>query len=73
VLVATIVACLGVGLVGAQALRLRLRGRTESKASGPRCSPNDRKFAVYFSAPDNTEYQLTMWLPFLERIGEPFV
>jgi CDP-Glycerol:Poly(glycerophosphate) glycerophosphotransferase len=73
VLVATIVACLGVGLVGAQALRLRLRGRTESKAFRTALLAYDPKFAVYFSAPDNTEYQLTMWLPYLERIGEPFV
>ncbi|HZD99941.1 MAG TPA: CDP-glycerol glycerophosphotransferase family protein [Micromonosporaceae bacterium] len=73
VLAATIVACLGVGLVGAQALRLRLRGRTDSKAFRTALTAYDPKFAVYFSAPDNTEYQLTMWLPYLERIGEPFV
>ncbi len=73
VLVATIVACLGVGLVGAQALRLRLHGRTDTKSFRAALTAYDPKFAVYFSAPDNTEYQLTMWLPYLERIGERFV
>ena len=73
VLAATIVACLGVGLVGAQALRLRLRGRTDNKSFRAALTAYDPKFAVYFSAPDNTEYQLTMWLPYLERISEPFV
>jgi hypothetical protein len=73
VLAATIIACLGVGLVGAQALRLRLHGRGDTKAFRSALLAYDPKFAVYFSAPDNTEYQLTMWLPYLERIGEPFV
>jgi hypothetical protein len=73
VLAATIIACLGVGLVGAQALRLRLHGRTDTKAFRSALIAYDPKFAVYFSAPENTEYQLTMWLPYLERIGAPFV
>ncbi len=30
-------------------------------------------FAVYFSAPPNTEFHVDMWLPYLERIGRPFV
>ena len=73
VLVATVVACLGVGFVGAHALRLRLRGRTDTRSFRAALTAYDPKFAVYFSAPDNTEYQLTMWLPYLERIGERFV
>jgi CDP-Glycerol:Poly(glycerophosphate) glycerophosphotransferase len=29
----------------------------------------DAAFALYFSAPDNTEYHVEMWAPYLERIG----
>lgn len=29
-------------------------------------------FLVYFSAPAGSTYQVTMWLPYLERLGEPF-
>ncbi|MPZ26651.1 MAG: CDP-glycerol glycerophosphotransferase [Micromonosporaceae bacterium] len=29
-------------------------------------------FLLYFSAPAGSEYQVTMWLPYLERIGAPF-
>ncbi len=73
VLAAAIIACLGVGLVGAQALWQRLHGRTDSKSFRAALIAYDPRFAVYFSAPDNTEYQLTMWLPYLERIGSRFV
>jgi hypothetical protein len=31
------------------------------------------RFLLYFSAPPDSEYQVRMWLPYLERIGEPFV
>lgn len=30
-------------------------------------------FALHWDAPPGTEYQVTMWLPYLERIGERFV
>jgi CDP-Glycerol:Poly(glycerophosphate) glycerophosphotransferase len=73
VLGATIIACLGVSLVSAQALRQRLRGLTDTRSFRAALTAYDPKFAVYFSAPDNTEYQLTMWLPYLERVGERFV
>ncbi|HEY1487136.1 MAG TPA: CDP-glycerol glycerophosphotransferase family protein [Micromonosporaceae bacterium] len=33
----------------------------------------DPAFALYFSAPANTEYHVHMWLPYLRRIGRPFV
>jgi hypothetical protein len=29
-------------------------------------------FLLYFSAPAGSEYQATMWLPYLERVGPPF-
>src|SRR5690606_38654004 len=31
------------------------------------------KFLLYFSAPPGSTYQVRMWLPFLERLGEPFL
>ncbi|WP_344354753.1 CDP-glycerol glycerophosphotransferase family protein, partial [Micromonospora lupini] len=31
------------------------------------------EFLLYFSAPPGSEYQVTMWLPYLERIGRPFL
>src|SRR5699024_2429364 len=34
---------------------------------------HEPRFALYFSAPAGSEYQVRMWLPYLERIGEPWV
>lgn len=31
------------------------------------------RFLLYFSAPAGSEYQARMWLPYLARIGEPFL
>src|SRR5699024_4906439 len=31
------------------------------------------RFAVYWDAPPGSGYQLAMWLPYLRRVGEPFV
>ncbi|WP_446213686.1 CDP-glycerol glycerophosphotransferase family protein [Micromonospora sp. IBSANI012] len=31
------------------------------------------EFLLYFSAPPGSEYQVTMWLPYLERLGRPFL
>lgn len=31
------------------------------------------KFMVHFSAPAGSEYQLLLWLPYFERIGEPYL
>ncbi|HEX6076502.1 MAG TPA: CDP-glycerol glycerophosphotransferase family protein [Micromonosporaceae bacterium] len=30
-------------------------------------------FLVHFSAPPGSEYQILMWLPYLDQIGEPYV
>ncbi len=46
------------------------RGETRLRAAIERYQP---AFALYFSAPDDTDYHVHMWLPYLERIGEPFV
>ena len=31
------------------------------------------RFAVHFAAPPGSEYQLLMWLPYFDRIGDPYV
>jgi len=31
------------------------------------------KFLVHFSAPPGSEYQIMMWLPYLDQIGDPYV
>lgn len=31
------------------------------------------RFLLYFSAPPGSEYQARMWLPYLTRLGEPFL
>lgn len=31
------------------------------------------EFALYFSAPGDTDYHVAMWLPYLERVGRPFM
>jgi hypothetical protein len=61
------------GLVGLQAIRQRLNPSLAEKPLRAALAAYDAKFALYFSAPDNTEYQVKMWLPYLERIGEPFI
>ena len=38
-----------------------------------RCAAHQPEFLLYFSAPPGSEYQVTMWLPYLERIGRPFL
>jgi hypothetical protein len=72
-LIAAIVECAGIALVAAQAFRLRLHGRSDTRAFRAALLAYGPVFGVYFSAPDDTDYQLTMWLPYLERIGERYV
>ncbi|MDG4798739.1 CDP-glycerol glycerophosphotransferase family protein [Micromonospora sp. WMMD1082] len=74
------VALVPVLLVGAAAAaatlelaRRRLRpaaGRSTVARALRRQQP---EFVLHFSAPPGSEYQVTMWLPYLERIGRPFV
>lgn len=40
--------------------------RRQVRQHGPR-------FLLFFSAPPGSEYQARMWLPYLERLGAPFV
>lgn len=72
-LIAAIVESAGVAFVAVQAIRIQLRGRAERNAFRAALDAYAPKFAVYFTGPENTEYQLLMWLPYLDRIGERFV
>ena len=72
VLAAAVVAA-GTLVVGEQALGARLRGNKVSTRFTAAIRRYEPAFAVYFSAPDDTEYHVHMWLPYLERIGRPFV
>jgi hypothetical protein len=67
------VAGLATIVIGAQAARLRLRGSQAEKRFRVAIAAHNPAFALYFSAPDNTEYHVEMWLPYLERIGKPWV
>jgi hypothetical protein len=61
------------GLVTAQAVERRWtgsRGQVRFRAAIEHYQP---AFALYFSAPAETEYHVQMWLPYLERVGRPFV
>ena len=60
---------------GARALRLvrSRRRRAEEAALATALAAYAPSFAVYFAAKPEAAYQLTMWLPYLERVGPRFV
>ena len=66
VAVIAVVAALA-AVVGAQAVRLRLRGSWTEKQFRSAMEQHNPAFALYFSAPDETEYHVQMWLPYIER------
>ncbi|HZD98922.1 MAG TPA: CDP-glycerol glycerophosphotransferase family protein [Micromonosporaceae bacterium] len=64
----------GTAVVGAQALRVRLHGvRRSGREIHSALVAFDAAFALHFSAPDNTEYHVAMWQPYLERIGRRWI
>ncbi|SCG50351.1 CDP-glycerol glycerophosphotransferase family protein [Micromonospora rifamycinica] len=63
----------GCGAVGLDLARRRFR---PSGGGGPvtrALRAHQPEFLLYFSAPPGSEYQVTMWLPYLERLGRPFL
>ncbi|RNE59111.1 glycosyl transferase [Cryobacterium tepidiphilum] len=52
-------------------LRIRARRGAESNLTRT-LRAYEPVFAVHWDAPEGTDYQLAMWLPFLERLGEKF-
>ncbi len=71
--VAVAVVVVATGVVGLQAVAQMLRGSLTERAFRVAIERYDPRFALHFSAPPDTEYHVTMWLPYLSRIGEPFV
>ncbi|MEO3926557.1 CDP-glycerol glycerophosphotransferase family protein [Micromonosporaceae bacterium B7E4] len=65
-------AAAAIGAVGPIALR-RLRPSGGQSAVTHALRRHQPEFLLYFSAPPGSEYQVTMWLPYLERIGRPFM
>lgn len=54
-------------------LRRRSGHRDELARLRRAVAAHDPGFLLYFAAPAGSEYQATMWLPYLQRIGTPFV
>lgn len=69
--VAVLVALVCVGAVASVALR-RLRPSAASSPVTRALRRHRPEFVLHFSAPPGSEYQVLMWLPYLERIGRPF-
>ena len=68
------VATAGTVVVGAQALRVRIHGvRQSGREIHSALADYDAAFALHFSAPDNTEYHVAMWQPYLERVGRRWI
>ncbi|MET8909731.1 CDP-glycerol glycerophosphotransferase family protein [Micromonospora sp. NPDC004551] len=63
----------GCGAVGLDLARRRFRPPAGGGPVGRALRRHQPEFVLYFSAPPGSEYQVTMWLPYLERIGRPFL
>jgi hypothetical protein len=62
------------GAILLDAWRRRRAGHSaELLRLGRAVANHDPRFLLYFAAPPGSDYQATMWLPYLERIGVPFV
>ena len=61
------------GVCAAQALRARLRGGRTDPRLRAALERHGAAFALYFSAPDDTEYHVEMWRPYLERADLPWM
>ncbi|RKN45437.1 CDP-glycerol glycerophosphotransferase family protein [Micromonospora endolithica] len=72
-LVATLLVGAGCVAVGLDLARRRFRPSAGGGPVGRALRRHQPEFLLYFSAPPGSEYQVTMWLPYLERIGRPFL
>ncbi|TDC41659.1 CDP-glycerol glycerophosphotransferase family protein [Micromonospora sp. KC213] len=74
--VALVAALLVAGACAAVGLDLARRRFRPNAGGGPvarALRAHQPEFLLYFSAPPGSEYQVTMWLPYLERLGRPFL
>ncbi|MFD4205662.1 CDP-glycerol glycerophosphotransferase family protein [Micromonospora tulbaghiae] len=72
-LVAALLVGAGCGAVALDLARRRFRPPAGGGPVGRALRRHQPEFVLHFSAPPGSEYQVTMWLPYLERIGRPFV
>ncbi|MEO3773181.1 CDP-glycerol glycerophosphotransferase family protein [Micromonospora sp. B9E7] len=72
-LVASLLVGAGAGAVALDLARRRFRPGVGGGAVGRALRRHQPEFVLYFSAPPGSEYQVTMWLPYLQRIGRPFL
>ncbi|MFF4809568.1 CDP-glycerol glycerophosphotransferase family protein [Micromonospora chersina] len=72
-LAAALLVAAGCGAVGLDLARRRFRPPAGGGPVGRALRRHQPEFVLYFSAPPGSEYQVTMWLPYLERIGRPFM
>ncbi|MFD1211670.1 CDP-glycerol glycerophosphotransferase family protein [Arthrobacter sp. GCM10027362] len=61
------------GRVLGQALIARATSKRNYDLLPKLLKAHEPEFAVYYAAVKGAEYQLGMWLPYLERLGRPFV
>ncbi|WP_200210574.1 CDP-glycerol glycerophosphotransferase family protein [Micromonospora coerulea] len=72
-LVAGLLVGAGCAAVGLDLARRRFRPPAGGGPVGRALRRHRPEFVLYFSAPPGSEYQVTMWLPYLEQIGRPFL
>ncbi|MEU4778192.1 CDP-glycerol glycerophosphotransferase family protein [Micromonospora sp. NPDC023633] len=72
-LAAVAVVAAGAAAVGLDLARRRFRPGAGGSAVSRALRGHQPEFLLHFSAPPGSEYQVTMWLPYLERIGRPFL
>ncbi|MEV4489532.1 CDP-glycerol glycerophosphotransferase family protein [Micromonospora coxensis] len=63
----------GCAAVGLDLARRRFRPSAGGGPVARALRAHRPEFLLYFSAPPGSEYQVTMWLPYLERLGRPFL
>ncbi|GGO24368.1 CDP-glycerol glycerophosphotransferase family protein [Micromonospora parathelypteridis] len=72
-LAASLLVGAGTGVVALDLARRRFRPQAGGGPVARALRRHQPEFVLYFSAPPGSEYQVTMWLPYLERIGRPFL
>ncbi|MFI6266693.1 CDP-glycerol glycerophosphotransferase family protein [Micromonospora sp. NPDC051006] len=72
-LAVTLLVGAGAGAVALDLARRRFRPPAGGGAVGRALRRHQPEFVLHFSAPPGSEYQVTMWLPYLQRIGRPFL
>ncbi|MFG1677802.1 CDP-glycerol glycerophosphotransferase family protein [Micromonospora sp. NPDC049282] len=72
-LAATLLVGAGCAATALDLARRRFRPPAGGGPIGRALRRHQPEFVLHFSAPPGSEYQVTMWLPYLERIGRPFL